>query len=433
MPASGSVTREGNSYSGGNIAGDITINGQTPRGSAPQGLAAAAGLVPGQGVSAQNMQAVDNLAFSQGLAAAAGIVPGSGQPGVAAPVVRNSTNDWAARKALENAQTSASSITNSPAWSRGAERDWRGRVVNGQADQDGNVAAYQAMLKNDLALQGAQPGVDLAAMREQGDTQRAGMQVAAGSANAAADRMAALDRTLITERGNNTRAGIAAEGASEAARIRAQQENKPPAGYRWAAGGGLEAIQGGPADPNVRGSKAPLNDVQSKALQFGTRMQTAGAVLDSLAAQGVDQPGLIKRGADAIGLGAAANWTQSGGQQQVEQAQRDFINAVLRRESGAAIADSEFANARQQYFPQVGDTPAVIEQKRKNREIATSGVLAEVPNSEKRVNQVLANAASNAPQATAAPAAASGDQLAELQRRAASNPALAARLKELGY
>ena len=54
---------------------------------------------------------------------------------------------------------------------------------------------------------------------------------------------------------------------------------------------------------------------------------------------------------------------------QIEQAQRDFINAALRRESGAAIAESEFENARLQYFPQPGDTPEVVKQKQKNREM----------------------------------------------------------------
>ncbi len=53
---------------------------------------------------------------------------------------------------------------------------------------------------------------------------------------------------------------------------------------------------------------------------------------------------------------------------QVEQAQRDFINATLRRESGAAIADSEFENAQKQYFPQLGDTKEVVKQKQRNRE-----------------------------------------------------------------
>ncbi len=54
---------------------------------------------------------------------------------------------------------------------------------------------------------------------------------------------------------------------------------------------------------------------------------------------------------------------------QIEQAQRDFINATLRRESGAAIAPSEFENAQLQYFPQPGDTAEVVKQKQRNREM----------------------------------------------------------------
>jgi hypothetical protein len=53
---------------------------------------------------------------------------------------------------------------------------------------------------------------------------------------------------------------------------------------------------------------------------------------------------------------------------QIEQAQRDFVNAVLRQESGAAIAESEFENAIKQYFPQPGDTAEVVRQKQINRQ-----------------------------------------------------------------
>jgi hypothetical protein len=57
-----------------------------------------------------------------------------------------------------------------------------------------------------------------------------------------------------------------------------------------------------------------------------------------------------------------------------DQAKRDFINAILRRESGAVISEEEFANAEQQYFPQPGDGPEVIAQKRANRENAIRGI-----------------------------------------------------------
>lgn len=172
-------------------------------------------------------------------------------------------------------------------------------------------------------------------------------------------------------------------------RERAQRDGLPQGYRRTQDGHGLEAIPGGPADPAVVSGKATLNDVQSKALQFGARMLQSGQTIDQLAADGVTQPGYLKRVADTVGAGALANWTQSQQQQQVEQGQRDFVNAVLRRESGAAISNSEFDNARKQYFPQPGDSQQVIEQKRRNRDLATAGVLAEVPNQQARLQQVL--------------------------------------------
>jgi hypothetical protein len=67
------------------------------------------------------------------------------------------------------------------------------------------------------------------------------------------------------------------------------------------------------------------------------------------------------------------NWALPEEALKVEQAQRDFINAVLRQESGASIGSSEFDSAKRQYFPQPGDTPEVIAQKRANRELVIKG------------------------------------------------------------
>lgn len=60
--------------------------------------------------------------------------------------------------------------------------------------------------------------------------------------------------------------------------------------------------------------------------------------------------------------------------QLADQAKRDFVNATLRRESGAAISQSEFDNANKQYFPQPGDGPDVIAQKAKNRRTSIEGI-----------------------------------------------------------
>ena len=124
------------------------------------------------------------------------------------------------------------------------------------------------------------------------------------------------------------------------------------------------------------GFQKPLNDVQAKAQLFGTRMQEADKVLSTLSSEGKNYSTPL---ANTPFIGGVVNPLNSEQGQMLDQAKRDFINAVLRRESGAAIAESEFDNANKQYFPQIGDGPAVIAQKARNRQLAVNGVLAEVP------------------------------------------------------
>lgn len=63
------------------------------------------------------------------------------------------------------------------------------------------------------------------------------------------------------------------------------------------------------------------------------------------------------------------SFLQSSEIQQYMQAARNFINATLRRESGAVISDSEFDNAYKQYLPKPGDSVATLAQKKQNRDI----------------------------------------------------------------
>lgn len=159
---------------------------------------------------------------------------------------------------------------------------------------------------------------------------------------------------------------------------------KAPAGYQWAPDGSrLMPIAGGPADPTGK-PKKDLTDSQAKANLFGSRMVESDRILSEL--DGKYSPAAVNAKVSAertpiVGgtLGWVGNLALSEKAQQAEQAQRDFINAVLRRESGAVIADSEFANAAKQYFPQPGDSKVVKEQKARNRKLAIDGILAEVP------------------------------------------------------
>lgn len=136
--------------------------------------------------------------------------------------------------------------------------------------------------------------------------------------------------------------------------------------------------------PVVAGGKGPkpLNEGQAKALLFGSRMAIADELMNELASKGKLFPNIVKQGLETVplvggGLSMAANFGATDAEQQVEQAQRDFINAVLRRESGASIAPTEFSNARIQYFPQPGDSPEVIKQKAANRRTAIEGMKAD--------------------------------------------------------
>lgn len=56
------------------------------------------------------------------------------------------------------------------------------------------------------------------------------------------------------------------------------------------------------------------------------------------------------------------------------QSQENFISAILRKESGAAISDEEYVREARKYYPQPGDGRDLIEQKRRTREISINGM-----------------------------------------------------------
>ena len=126
---------------------------------------------------------------------------------------------------------------------------------------------------------------------------------------------------------------------------------------------------------------------EAKNAGFSLRAQTANETLNALDAEGTS---LFNNFAAQVPLG---NYALTPEYQRYDQAKRDFVNAVLRRESGAVIADSEFANAERQYFPQPGDTPAVIEQKRQNRLTAIAGMQISSGILDDQVSEQMAGAA----------------------------------------
>jgi hypothetical protein len=205
--------------------------------------------------SAQNMAAADNLAQRNSNAPAP---VAAGLPGVTAPTVRNTSNDWAARNNLRNLEVSASSITNQPSFGRGG----RGYVPPA-------AAAYQAALQTDAALQQAQPGADIAAMRENAGIQREGMQ-----------QTGANTRTGMQEQGSNARDAGRTALARDDFGLR-----KEAAGFQTRAAARLEGLQTryeAEADPAKQAVLArQIRELQGKEQPARYKVAAGGQQIDA--------------------------------------------------------------------------------------------------------------------------------------------------------
>lgn len=213
------------------------------------------------GISAQNMAAADALAGrsqqeSMNRVTARGM--GSLAQSVSAPTVPNSSNDWAARNNLRNMEVSASSITNQPGFSRGG----RGYVPPA-------VAAYQAGLQTDAALQQAQPGMDQTAMRENAGIQREGMQ-----------QDGATTRTGIQEQGSNARAAVSSALQRDEFGLK-----KEAAEFQTRAAARLENLQTryeAEKDPAKRSELAQqLRELQAKDAPARYKVAAGGQQIDA--------------------------------------------------------------------------------------------------------------------------------------------------------
>lgn len=128
-----------------------------------------------------------------------------------------------------------------------------------------------------------------------------------------------------------------------------------------------------PNNPFSAGGK--FNEGQGKAAGFTDRMLQSEGILSGVNGQG----GVQGQGTSAVqtalsAIPGAGNYLTSADRQKYEQAKRDFINAQLRRESGAAISPTEFDSANKQYFPTPGDSAEVIQQKAANRRAAVEAM-----------------------------------------------------------
>lgn len=112
---------------------------------------------------------------------------------------------------------------------------------------------------------------------------------------------------------------------------------------------------------NAAKPKAPTA-AESTALGFYQRARQATDETEGMELQ-IQQMGL----GGQLRMKLAPNIAQSPIGQSYIAAQRQFTEARLRKDSGAAIPSHEYENDARMYFVQPGDSPALIEQKRRAR------------------------------------------------------------------
>jgi hypothetical protein len=153
--------------------------------------------------------------------------------------------------------------------------------------------------------------------------------------------------------------------------------------------------QAGVASPTgvpLKGKGTALTETQSNATAYGMRMKEANAILEDLSKKGVLKGAVIER-TPLIGgvLGQTLPGFLGGtneAQQQVNQAKSNFITAVLRKESGAVISDSEFEREDRKYFPQINDSEKVIKQKENARKLAIDAIAIQAGPGAKNIREL---------------------------------------------
>lgn len=149
-------------------------------------------------------------------------------------------------------------------------------------------------------------------------------------------------------------------------------QTKAPQGYRFAHDGQtLVPIPGGPGDK--------LTEGESKDALFAERLLRSNASVDKL--MDIDENGKI-RGYDPTkninayvpDSGLVANLVNSDNWKNYQQAAREGLASILRKDTGAAVTPEEFKLYFPTYYPQPGDDPATVLQKKLARERFGSGL-----------------------------------------------------------
>ncbi len=202
--------------------------------------------------------------------------------------------------------------------------------------------------------------------------------------------VAAQDRNVLLSLSPSIKDGTATEPQKQQYAIAYQALSTPRTEQRTATDGTITTVQvpgmdlsnlptpaGIKAGERVIGQKEPtFNNDEKLAGAFTNRMIEATQTFENVTSGGYDPANIQDYAASLLPLSLRATGMSDAGQQYLA-AKMNFITAVLRKESGAAISATEFETEDMKYFPQPGESAATIEQKRLARKTAIDAMKAQ--------------------------------------------------------
>lgn len=117
------------------------------------------------------------------------------------------------------------------------------------------------------------------------------------------------------------------------------------------------------------------NESDTKTAGYAHRLVSANDNLLALEANGIDKPTPQLLISQKNGVTQLVITNEH--DRQFVQASKEWLAPILRKDTGAAVTDGEFAYYANIYIALPGDTPAVLEQKRRARLVATEGLIGE--------------------------------------------------------
>lgn len=162
----------------------------------------------------------------------------------------------------------------------------------------------------------------------------------------------------------------------------AKEQGFPGTFQDWEASkkGGM-SLQVDPATGAVSfqqgGNIKPMTEGQSKDAVFATRAEGALGLIDQFGDALTGTEGMI--GGTVGQLPVVGNYAKTEAFQQAEQAGKEFLQAILRKDTGAAITKEETSEYGSVYLPRPGDSSQLLQQKKSSRLRALEAIKAGMP------------------------------------------------------